>query len=351
MSKRLLIIEDSVDIRENTAELLELSGFTVETASDGLEGVRLARTWNPDLVICDIMMPNLDGFGVLQVFSSQPELASIPFIFLTAKTDRADMRKGMEMGADDYLTKPFQEVELLRAIEARLKKVKTIIPPIESLADISAVHDALAFLDLPSWEGEKKTQTHAKKQLIYAEGNHPIRLYFLAKGKVKAYHTNKDGKYFITSFIQEGEFFGFVDLLENQAYRESAEALEESQIISVSAADFLHRIKENIHLEVFFRKALTSYLLKNEKLMVEMAYQSLRMRVAMVLVELAQTYGTSMSEPLVIKLSREDLASRVGTATESVIRTLSDFKKEGYLDVKGGEMTLKNIDGLAKLKY
>ena len=351
MSKRLLIIEDSVDIRENTAELLELSGFTVETASDGLEGVRLARTWNPDLVICDIMMPNLDGFGVLQVFSSQPELASIPFIFLTAKTDRADMRKGMEMGADDFLTKPFQEVELLRAIEARLKKVKTPIPLSASVSDVTLVHDALAYLDLPTWSGDKKTQTHAKKQVIYAEGDHPIRLYYLAKGKVKAYHTNKDGKYFITSFIQEGDFFGFVDILENQAYRESTEALEESTIISVSAVEFQQRLKENIHLEVFFRKALTSYLLKNEKLMVEMAYQSLRMRVAMVLVELAQTYGTNSSEPLVIKLSREDLASRVGTATESVIRTLSDFKKEGYLDVKGGEMTLKNIEGLAKLKY
>ena len=243
MSKRLLIIEDSVDIRENTAELLELSGFTVETASDGLEGVRLARTWNPDLVICDIMMPNLDGFGVLQVFSSQPELASIPFIFLTAKTDRSDMRKGMEMGADDFLTKPFQEVELLRAIEARLKKVKTPIPLSTSVSDVTLVHDALAYLDLPTWSGDKKTQTHAKKQVIYAEGDHPIRLYYLAKGKVKAYHTNKDGKYFITSFIQEGDFFGFVDILENQAYRESTEALEESTIISVSAVEFQQKLK------------------------------------------------------------------------------------------------------------
>jgi CRP-like cAMP-binding protein len=261
------------------------------------------------------------------------------------------MRKGMEMGADDYLTKPFQEVELLRAIEARFKKSKTISPLTDSVTDVSAVHEALSFLDLPTWDGEKKSQTHAKKQVIYSEGDHPIRLYYLAKGKVKTYHTNKDGKYFITSFVQEGEFFGFVDVLENQAYRESAESLEETHIISVSASDFLQRIKENIHLEVFFRKALTTYLLKNEKLLVEMAYQSLRMRVAMVLVELAKTYGNNLSEPLVIKLSREDLASRVGTATESVIRTLSDFKKEGYVDVKGGEMTLKNIEGLAKLKY
>ena len=113
-----------MDIRENTAELLELSGFTVETASDGLEGVRLARSWKPDLVICDIMMPNLDGFGVLQVFSSQPELASIPFIFLTAKTDRADMRKGMEMGADDYLTKPFHLSELAARVTALVRRKK-----------------------------------------------------------------------------------------------------------------------------------------------------------------------------------------------------------------------------------
>jgi DNA-binding response OmpR family regulator len=116
MTTKILIIEDNQDIRENTAELLELSGYTVDTASDGIEGVRMAKFGKPNLVICDIMMPHLDGFGVLQVFANQPELATIPFIFLTAKTDRADMRKGMEMGADDYLTKPFQEVELLRAI-------------------------------------------------------------------------------------------------------------------------------------------------------------------------------------------------------------------------------------------
>ena len=101
MPTKILIIEDNVDIRENTAELLELSGYHVETASDGIEGVRVAKSILPDVVICDIMMPNLDGFGVLQVFSNHPELSQVPFIFLTAKTDRADMRKGMEMGADE----------------------------------------------------------------------------------------------------------------------------------------------------------------------------------------------------------------------------------------------------------
>jgi DNA-binding response OmpR family regulator len=348
---KILIIEDSQDIRENTAELLELSGYSVDTAADGIEGVRQAKAELPDLVICDIMMPHLDGFGVLQVFSNHPDLSKVPFIFLTAKTDRADMRKGMEMGADDYLTKPFQEVELLRAIESRLKKQKTNIPVSEHESDVVLAQKALDFLDFEHLSVEKRTVHVVKKQVIYSEGDSPARLYFLLKGKLKTYHTNRDGKYFITSFVQPGEFFGFVDILENQAYRESAEALEDSTVLSISSKEFTQVIKENIHLEIFFRKALTGYLLKNESILFSMAYQSLRIRVAGALVELAQTYGNGSDSSVTLKLSREDLASRVGTATESVIRTLSEFKKEGLVEVKGSEIKIIQPSKLANLKY
>jgi DNA-binding response OmpR family regulator len=353
MPTKILIIEDNIDIRENTAELLVLSGYQVETASDGIEGVRLAKSSLPDVVICDIMMPNLDGFGVLHVFSNHPELARIPFIFLTAKTDRADMRKGMEMGADDYLTKPFQEVELLKAIESRLKKQRPAVSPSPELnqTDVAFAEEALAFLDLEHFETEKKHQNLAKKAILYSEGDVPNRLYYLIKGKVKTYHTNREGKYFITSFVKPGEFFGFVDILENQSYRESAEALEEVQIISIPVRDFKQKVNDNIHIEIFFRKALTGYLLKNESILFSMAYQSLRIRVAQALVELVKTYGQNEEGPVTMRLSREDLASRVGTATESVIRTLSDFKKEGLIEVKGAELTIIKPDALANLKY
>ena len=351
MTTKILIIEDNQDIRENTAELLELSGYTVETASDGIEGVRMAKFGKPNLVICDIMMPHLDGFGVLQVFATQPELATIPFIFLTAKTDRADMRKGMEMGADDYLTKPFQEVELLRAIESRLKKQHTNYAATESHDDLALAQQAIDFLDFEKFPNDKKQLQLAKKQVIYSEGDAPSRLFYLVKGKVKTYHTNREGKYFITSFVKPGDFFGFVDLLENQAYRETAETLEDATILSLYAKDFMEKVKDNIHVEIYFRKALTNYLLKNESILFSMAYQSLRKRVAQALVELVKTYGVNASEPISMKLSREDLASRVGTATESVIRTLSDFKKEGLIEVKGAELTILEPDKLANLKY
>ena len=99
--KKILLIEDNVDVRENTAEILTLANYHVSTAQNGKEGVELAQQQNPDLIICDIMMPVLDGYGVLHMLSKNPETATIPFIFLTAKAERSELRKGMEMGADD----------------------------------------------------------------------------------------------------------------------------------------------------------------------------------------------------------------------------------------------------------
>ncbi len=124
--KKILLIEDNPDIRENTSEILELDGYEVLTAENGKIGVDLAIKEIPDLIICDIMMPVLDGYGVLHLLSKNKETTDIPFIFLTAKAERSDFRKGMEMGADDYITKPFDDVELLSAIESRLRKKEVI---------------------------------------------------------------------------------------------------------------------------------------------------------------------------------------------------------------------------------
>jgi DNA-binding response OmpR family regulator len=118
----ILLIEDHQVIRDNTAQLLELAGYAVLTAENGELGVKLALTTRPDLVICDIMMPVLDGYGMLQIFNQNPLLTGIPFIFLTAKTERIDQRHGMALGADNYLTKPFVKAELLSAVRGRLHR-------------------------------------------------------------------------------------------------------------------------------------------------------------------------------------------------------------------------------------
>ena len=130
MSKTILVIEDNNEIRENTAEILELAGYKTITAENGRQGVDLALKNKPDVIVCDIMMPELDGYGVLHLLRKNAGTESVPFIFLTAKTERSDFRKGMEMGADDYITKPFDENELLSAVELRLKQLSCLNIPI-----------------------------------------------------------------------------------------------------------------------------------------------------------------------------------------------------------------------------
>lgn len=119
---KILVIEDATPLRNDIVEMLSFEGFEVMGAENGVVGVNMARDHHPDLIICDIMMPELDGYGVLDVLRQDEETFSIPFIFLTAKTDRADIRHGMGLGADDYLTKPFVADELLSTIRARLEK-------------------------------------------------------------------------------------------------------------------------------------------------------------------------------------------------------------------------------------
>jgi DNA-binding response OmpR family regulator len=123
---RILIIEDDNDLRRNIVDLLELENYEVFAAVDGEEGVRLSRELKPNLVVCDIMMPKLDGYGVIKQLRQDREGMMTPVIFLTAKTDRQSMRLGMELGADDYLPKPFTQHELLTAIQTQLNKRSVI---------------------------------------------------------------------------------------------------------------------------------------------------------------------------------------------------------------------------------
>ncbi|HEV8246010.1 MAG TPA: sigma-54 dependent transcriptional regulator, partial [Polyangiaceae bacterium] len=123
---RILVIEDDTVIRSNIAELLTEEGFEVLTADCGSDGIALAKGREPDLIICDIMMPGVDGYGVLRAVRDYASTSRVPFIFLTAKAERADIRMGMNLGADDYLTKPFTRVELLEAVRIRLKRAEEI---------------------------------------------------------------------------------------------------------------------------------------------------------------------------------------------------------------------------------
>ena len=183
-------------MRENTEEILTLANYEVLTAANGKIGVELAQQEKPDLIICDIMMPELDGYGVLHILSKKEETERIPFIFLTAKTEKTDIRKGMTLGADDYLTKPFDDTDLLNAIEIRLRKSAMQQKVYESTPEglDTFIKDAKGVLNINDLGKDKKVKSLKKKTEVFAEGDMPLHLYFIKSGNVKTFKSNPDGK-------------------------------------------------------------------------------------------------------------------------------------------------------------
>jgi len=131
---RILVIEDQAPMRRNIALMLQLEGYEVDTAENGRVGLEKARAQKPDLIICDVMMPELDGYGVVQALRAEPATALLPFVFLTARGDRADQRIGMNFGADDYLTKPVVREDLLAAVETRLARAEAVEARVQDAA-------------------------------------------------------------------------------------------------------------------------------------------------------------------------------------------------------------------------
>lgn len=335
--KKILLIEDNKDVRENTAEILELSNYEVLVAEDGKVGVAKAIEHKPDLIICDIMMPVLDGYGVLHAIHKNDTIKNTPFIFLTAKTERDDFRKGMELGADDYITKPFSGTELLNAVDSRLRKIeklkKELTPDLEGLdylMETSFGDDHVKLLT----EG-RNVNKYKKKQVIYSEGNYPNRLYFILNGKVKTYKSNDLGKELVTKVSLAGDFIGYTAMLEGTIYKESAAALEDTELVIIPREDFDKLINTRKEVAQKFIRLLAKNVTERENQLVNIAYNSLRRKVADALVMLHNRYSEAGEQVDSILINRNNLAAIAGTAKESLIRTLSDFRDENLIDIQG----------------
>ena len=351
--KTILLIEDNADIRENTAEILELAGYNVTTAENGKIGVELALVDRPDLIICDIMMPVLDGYGVLHIVNKNPELNGIPFIFLTAKSERVDFRKGMELGADDYLTKPFDDTELLSAVEGRLNRFNKLRAEDYNLKQeglTQFLDDARSIAGLQSLSVDRKTHYVPKKQFIYTEGDEPTRLYFLKSGRIKTTRTNNDGKELVTGLYGPGEFFGDLALLEETNYTDSALTLDDSELVYIPREDFRQLLTTQPEVGKQFVRLLAGRVNEKENQLLGMAYSSLRRRVADALLRLQESLPTGEPTPP-IQLSRDDLAAVIGTATESLIRTLSEFKHDGLIEITGAGIRVLQPDKLRRANW
>ena len=347
--KKILVIEDNAEIRENTAEILELANYKVFTAESGKTGIEIALQEKPDLILCDVVMPGLDGYGVLHLVHKNASIRNTPFIFMSARAERAEMRKGMDLGADDYITKPFEKTELLQAVECRLKRAEWLKQDFVhetsinggSLTDFPGVGKERDILNLLS--ENRDINKYKRKQIIYVEGNRPARLYYIKKGKVKTYKTNEEGKELIVGIYGEGDFLGYVALLEGTVYKERAEAMENTELAVIPKDEFDALMNTRREVVTKFMTMMAKNITEKEQLLLGLAYNSLRKKVADALISVNKKYKTA------INLSRENLAAIAGTATASMIRTLSDFKSEKLIDINEGAITILNEKELENL--
>ncbi len=345
MKKKILIIEDNEDLRENIVEILELDNYTVYAAENGKKGVEIAEKQLPDLIICDVMMPILDGYGTLSILQRKTKITDIPFIFLTAKSEKIDFRFGMNLGAADYITKPFENHELLKVVELHLRKSEKLKNALKQSVDNGHfINEAKGVEALKMLTQEKKTHPFAKKTTIYLEGSAPRYLYYIQKGKVKVFKTSEDGKELIINILGEKELFGWTGLISNNNHTKSAVALEDCDLILIPKEDFTTLLHSNRDVSARFIKMLTADVIGKEERLLNMAYNSVRKRIAVALMLLYERYG---SEP--ISILREDLAALTGNTKETVSRTLTDFKEEHLIDVEASRITILKPEKLKNL--
>lgn len=347
--KKVLLIEDDTALRENTAELLELSNYTVSTACNGKIGVDETFNFQPDIIVCDIMMPVMDGFGVLETLSKNEATKYIPFIFLSAKTEKSDVRKGMDMGADDYITKPFDESDLISAIESRLAKTAILrerkgINKVEDntpdeIKDLSELKNF--FLE----KGEYFSFKHG--EAIYNKGNHANYIFLIENGVVKNHKLDEYGKELITALHKNGDFFGYSSFSNNNPYHESATAVNDTTVYAISKEELKEILENNHNITLELIELLTDNISEIKNQLLQMAYGSVRKKTASTILQFAKKLKAKPEGS--IKISRSDLASVAGIAPESLIRTLSGFKKEGLIEIEGRNIKLLQIDKLQKL--
>jgi len=345
--KSVLVIEDTLEVRENICEILELSNYNVLSAENGKSGVRMALEHAPDLILCDVMMPELDGFGVLKILNGDKRTYDIPFIFLTAKAEKSDFRKGMGLGADDYITKPFDDVELLEAIRMRLSKSERLSSlSAESESELRTFFsEAKANEALSDLSENREIRNYQKKDIVYESGKTARWLFYVVSGSVKVIQTNDFGKELITHIYKPGQFFGYNSLISNVAYFNTAITIEDAKIKLIPKEDFSKLLFNQRDFAAKFIKLMASNVEETEQHLIDMAYSSVRYKVARAILDCLDPN----EETNTITMSRDDLASLAGTAKETLIRTLSDFKKEGFLSIDGMNLTILNKSALLSI--
>jgi CRP-like cAMP-binding protein/AmiR/NasT family two-component response regulator len=346
---KVLVIVNNNKLKENISEILQLANYSVFSTDNGKKGVEMALKNIPDIILCDIMMDELDGYGVLYLLNKHEETNTIPFIFITDKMQKQDLRKGMEMGADDFLIKPFDDLELLSTVESRLKKRELqknfYSKSMNKLNQMTTNHEGLS--ELKRVIDNHKYRTYKKKQVVYYEGDKVTGIYFIICGKIKITKIAENGRELTTNIYNADDFIGTNVLFSHDEYTDNAIAIEETTLCFFPIHELEKLISTYPDVASKFIKILSNEIVEREEQLVQIAYSSVRKRIAETLLHYHQQ---NCSNGESIDLSRNELANLSGTATETVSRILTEFESEGLIDKKRNEIILLDSAKLSKLR-
>lgn len=343
MKNSILIIDGDEVVRNAIAEILDLANYTVLTAADGKKGLELARTHLPDIILCAANAPVLDGYGVLLAMQNTPELQALPFILTAEKGNETGYRTAMDRGADDYLVKPFSGQAVLKVVNSHLRKVDILKKSLERRRGMAG--------DFDDEYREAKENHRAEKKLIrkfdigdylYHEGDRADHIYLIVSGKIKTSKINYWGKEFITDIFMEGDYFGYLALLDTNRYEESAVAIEPSQIEIIPRHEFFDLLHNNGSVTDSFIKLITHKLDISYEKLLSLAYDSARKKVAEALLYIHRKYRITGANEAAFPVKREIISSIAGLSPESVSRNLTEMSQEGLIKVS--DRKIKIID-------
>ncbi|MCG3166748.1 MAG: Regulator of RpoS [Bacteroidia bacterium] len=347
----ILVIEDDKIVRDNIVELLNLAGYQLTEASNGKEGLDIAKKIKPNLILCDINLPELDGYAVLKAIENIPDLSAVPFVFITGQSETHHFRKAMDQGADDYLVKPFDGNDLLRLVSLRLKKAEFLKQKTSGIAEKinELILDEKNPIKIDLITDKKIIKRFSKKDIIFYEGDTPKFLYLLNSGSVKTFKTNAEGKEYITDLIKPGDYFGYMCLFDHNEHQESATAVEDSEVTMIAKQDFYHFLFSHTNEAIKLTRLISEKLSNAEEKLLKMAYNSARKRVAEALVFMAERYNKDEKDNF-YKISRDNISAIAGIAPETVSRNLSDFREEGLIETVNGGLKIISLVKLKNIK-
>lgn len=345
---RILLIEDDSSLRENTQEMLELAGHKVFSAEDGETGLQQALQNSIDLILCDIILPGINGYSVLDKISSNPRTRTIPFIFLTALSNIKDIRHGMNLGADDYLVKPFEEQDLLETINSRLAKFSV-------LKDREIDHARKAKISINTLEDFRNYfRAHggeielSKNELLFRENQPAGYVYLLTQGIIKTLSLDEYGKELITGIYHKDDFLGIYSFNRNITYPEQALVIEPAKLLRLPLRLVQDIFRDNPQFTMEWAESLSKDVIELKDHLLQTAYASVLKKTVNTILEFSEKLHFNKKE--LSKISRGDLASVAGISKESFIRCLSTLKQDKLIEINGKNIKVLDLKGLKKIK-